>query len=119
MSDLKNREQLRDDIASMLELSRASWKAHQEQEEAEEVLEELERQEHPFPRSALIRTVTKHPALSAASAAALWYFGPAKFGTMAVAGVSVFMRYKMSLLPIAQHLITSALFGQKKDRTER
>lgn len=102
MSDLKNQEQLRDSIKNMLELSRASWKPHRQTSGNDEG-----ESDKSFPRSMLFKTLYKHPLVSAATVASIWYFGPARFGAMAVAGVSLFMRHRISIMPIAQHLISS------------
>lgn len=106
MSDIKNQEQLRDTIASVLELSRQSWKLKDTSEAAEEDLINSQ----PFPRSILLKTITKHPLATAATVASIWYFGPAKFGAMTAAGIGLFMRHRMSILPIAEQLLSSAIF---------
>ena len=109
MTDVKDQEHLRDTISSVLEISRASWKLKNDQENYEE-----EMNEGDFPRSMLLKTITRHPLASAATAAALWYVGPGRFGAMAVAGVSLFMRHRMSILPLAEQLMTSNILKPRK-----
>lgn len=109
MSDLQNQEQLRDSIASVLELSRQSWKL---KNLADDIKEE-ERDMEPFPRSLLLKTLTKHPLASAATIASIWYFGPARFGAMTAAGIGLFIRHRASILPIAEQLLSAAIFNTK------
>ncbi|ARU26981.1 hypothetical protein [Cellvibrio sp. PSBB006] len=113
MTDVKDQEHLRDTISSVLEISRASWKLKNNQEAYEEEINEGD-----FPRSMLLRTLTRHPLASAATAAALWYVGPARFGAMAVAGISLFMRHRMSILPLAEQLMTSSILKPRKKPTQ-
>jgi hypothetical protein len=110
MSDLNDQEQLRDSIADILELSRESWK----KENTSNALNDD--QEQPFPRSFLFKALNQHPLLSAAAVTSVWYLGPAKFGAMAVAGASLFLRHRDSILPIVQQVLSAALFKSKDDR---
>lgn len=113
MSDIKDQEHLRDSITSMLELSRASWKNSKETTRQDE-----QEDETPFPRSMLFKTLCNHPFISAATVASVWYFGPARFGAMAVAGVSLFMRHRISIMPIAQHIISTRLSKPRNTGTD-
>lgn len=99
MTDLKNQEQLRDNIAGILELSRASWKAETNDSQTKA-------NDKAFPRSILFRTLTRHPVLSATAVAYVWYLGPGKFTAMAVAGGSLIMRHHLSILPLAQRFLS-------------
>lgn len=112
MSDLKDQEQLRDSIIGMLELSRASWKTQEKTSDSGSLHDD-----QAFPRSMLFKTLHKHPLLAAATVASVWYLGPAKFGTMAVAGASLFMRHHIAILPIAQHFISTTLSKNKGRRS--
>ena len=109
MTDVKDQEHLRDTISSVLEISRTSWKLKNDQENYEE-----EMNEGDFPRSMLLKAITRHPLASAATVAALWYVGPGRFGAMAVAGVSLFMRHRISILPLAEQLMSSNILKPKK-----
>ena len=113
MTDVKDQEHLRDTISSVLEISRASWKLKNDQETYEE-----EMAEGNFPRSMLLKTLTRHPLAAAATTAALWYVGPARFGAMAVAGISLFMRHRMSILPLAEQLMTSQILKPRKNPSQ-
>lgn len=108
MSELKSQEQLRDDIASVLELSRASWKTPKGEDRAEQ-----DTLNNTFPRSMLFQTLNNHPLLSAAAVASIWYLGPARFSAMAVAGVSLFMRHRLAIMPIATQLVGANIFRSK------
>lgn len=110
MSYLKDQEELRDSIAVMLELSRASWHTENPLEEEGRMTEE---DYSPYPRSLVFKTIYKHPMLCAAAVGAIWYFGPAKFSAMAVAGASLFLRHKASFLPLAQNLLSASVFKFK------
>lgn len=114
MSDLKDQEQLRDQIAGILQLSRESWK----KERAADA--ENDESDQPFPRSFLFKALNQHPLLSATAVASVWYLGPARFGAMALAGASLFLRHKNSILPIAQQVLSAVLFKPKSnnDNTE-
>lgn len=115
MSDIQNQEQLRDSIASVLELSRQSWKLKKLADD----IEEEDRSSEPFPRSILLKTLTRHPLASAATIASIWYFGPARFGAMTAAGIGLFIRHRASILPIAEQLLSTAIFNtQTKTRSE-
>ncbi|MGM8226284.1 hypothetical protein ACSV5M_06860 [Cellvibrio sp. ARAG 10.3] len=112
MTHIKDQEHLRDTIGSVLEISRTSWKLKHDQEAYEKEVTEGD-----FPRSILLKTLTRHPLASAATVAALWYVGPARFGAMAFAGASLFMRHRMSILPLAEQLMTSNMFKPRKKPT--
>lgn len=112
MSDLKNQEQLRDNIGEVLELSRRAWKI---KKRADAIEDETE---GPYPRSILFKTLSKHPAISAASLASVWLLGPARFSAMAITGISLFARYRMSILPIAQQVMSFALSSDKDTKDE-
>lgn len=112
MSDLKDQEQLRDNIADILQLSRESWT----KERASDA--DRDESEQPFPRSFLFKALHQHPLLSATAVASVWYLGPARFGAMALAGASLFVRHRHSILPIAQQVLSAVLFKPKNDNTE-
>lgn len=112
MIDLKDQELLRDNIADILQLSRESWKNEIAAEAARE------ESEQPFPRSFLFKALNQHPLLSATAVASVWYLGPARFGAMALAGASLFIRHKNSILPIAQQVLSTVLFKPKNDNNE-
>lgn len=109
MNDIKKQEHLRDTIGNVLEMSRASWRLKNKRQRDEDDAEEGD-----FPRSMLVKTVTGHPLATVAVVAALWYIGPARFGAMAVAGASLLLRHRLSLLPLAEQLMTSNMFKTKK-----
>lgn len=113
MSDMKDQEQMRDTIASMLELSRDSWKTTRNQNTAIKAEDD-----ENFPRSILFKALQQHPLLSIAAVASIWYMGPARFGAMAVAGASLFIRHRSSILPIAQQIIGSSIFKAKDEKPE-
>lgn len=119
MSAHNNQEQLRDDIASMLELSRASWRvnAKDRHRPRDEGSDETNSELLPFPRSLLFKTISRHPLMLAAVTAIVWRLGPAKFGAMAVAGAGLFIRHRFSAMAIAQQLFSSSFF--KKPRKTR
>jgi len=119
MSAPNNQEQLRDDIASMLELSRASWRlASHDRGEAEHDSEADSLDATPYPRSLLFKTLSRHPLIVAAATTIIWRLGPAKFGAMAVAGAGLFIRHRFTAITIAQQLFSSPLFkNPKKKRT--
>jgi hypothetical protein len=106
MSDLKNHEQMRDDIAAILELSRASWRTDVNTKKSES-----DQDDGHFPQSLLFKTVTEHPILSGATLLAIGYFGAARFSAMALAGGSLLMRHHLAILPIARQLLSGNLFG--------
>ena len=112
MSDLDARKQLRDDIASILQLSRESWG----KESARETYNR-EREEGPFPRSILFKSLNKHPVLSAVAVASIWYLGPAKFGAMGAAAAGLFFRHRDSILPIVQQILSAALVDGKNSNS--
>lgn len=113
MSDLKSQEQLRDDIATVLELSRTSWRSSQEPE-----VDEVEKSvmPAPFPRSMLFQTLNNHPLLSAVTIGSVWYLGAARFTALAVTGASLILRHRLALIPIATQLASSNLFNSKRHR---
>lgn len=115
MSAPNNQEQLRDDIASMLELSRASWRlASHDQSKAGHESEADSLDATPYPRSLLFKTLGRHPLMVAAATAIVWRLGPAKFGAMAVAGTGLFIRHRFTAITIAQQLFSSPLFKNSK-----
>jgi len=113
MSELKNQEKLRDDIATVLELSRTSWKSSPQSEidQAEKSIMPA-----PFPRSMLFQTLNNHPLLSAVTIGSVWYLGAARFSALAVTGASLILRHHLALIPIATHLASTNLFKTKRDR---
>lgn len=111
MSDLNEREQLRDSIAGILELSRESWK---KKEEINNAINDS--QGKFFPRSFVFRALNDHPLLSAAAVSSVWLLGPAKFGAMAIAGASLFLRHRHSILPIAHQVMSSGVFKSKSSK---
>ena len=111
MSELKRQEQLRDDIATVLELSRTSWKASPEPEVDEA---EKSAMPAPFPRSMLFQTLNNHPLLSAVAIGSVWYLGAARFSALAVTGASLILRHRLALIPIATQLASTNLFKTKR-----
>lgn len=109
MSDLKNQEQMRDDIAAILELSRNSWRVNTDEPTPNQ-------DEDSFPQSLLFKTVIEHPILSTGTLLALGYFGAARFSALAVAGGSLLMRHHLSILPIARRLMSGNFFGSDTER---
>lgn len=116
MSAPNNQEQLRDDIASMLELSRASWRVASKgrSKSGDEETDENDPETSPYPRSLLFKTLSRHPLLVAAATAIIWRLGPAKFGAMAVAGAGLFIRHRFSAISIAQQVFSSPLFNKPR-----
>jgi hypothetical protein len=113
MSNLKNQEKLRDNIAGILELSRASWKLQQSAHS-----ESATKDSSVYPRSLLFKMLNKHPLASTVTAASIWYLGPARFAAIAVAGISLFTKHRSVIIPIAQQLMTNNFFSHKKSQTE-
>lgn len=113
MSELKSQEQLRDDITTVLELSRSSWKSPPEPETS--AAEEFSTPKF-FPRSMLFKTLNNHPLASAVAIGSVWYLGPARFGALAVTGASLLLRHRLALIPIATQLASSRLFKARPKR---
>lgn len=113
MSNLKKQEELRDDIAGILELSRASWKLRQS-----EYSESATKDNNVYPRSFLFKILSKHPLASTVTAASIWYLGPARFAAIAVASISLFTKHSSVIIPIAQQLMTNNFFAYKKSQTD-
>lgn len=122
MTNLKEQEELRDSIANVLELSRASWKLRGKRKKRnvrdDNPDDDDDFDSEDFPRSIVIKTLTRYPLASIATIAAVWYIGPARFSAMAVAGASLFIRHRLSILPLAEQLITSSLFRPRKSDPE-
>lgn len=113
MTDLKTQEQLRDNIAGILELSRASWKTKPEKQSRSYESDEF------FPRSVIFRTIGRHPLLIAAALGSVWYLGATRFGAMAVAGGSLLMRHHLSILPVAQKILSANFFKSAAEINSR
>lgn len=109
MTDVKHQENLRDTIGNVLEMSRASWKLKRKQKRDEEMATEGD-----FPQSMIVKTLASHPLAVAAVIAALWYIGPARFGALAFTGASLFLRHRVSIMPLAEQLMTSNFFRSRK-----
>lgn len=112
MSDLKNQEQLRNEIGELLELSRYSWKAKNKADDKEDEAD------GPYPRSVLFKALGKHPALSVATLASVWLLGPARFSAMTIAGISLFARHRTAILPIVQQVMSLTSSNTKKAKEE-
>lgn len=104
MSDLREQQKLRDDIASVLELSRASWKIKKLEKLNTKREKELS---DDFPRSKLFKTVTAHPYLTVGSLLSAWLITPARFGALAVAGASLLLRHRQTVLTFVEHIVAS------------
>lgn len=109
MTDVKNQEHLRDTIGNVLEMSRASWKLKRRQKEDDKAATEGD-----FPQSMVIKTLVSHPLAVAAVIATLFYVGPARFGALAFTGASLLLRHRVSIMPLAEQLLTSNFFKSKK-----
>lgn len=107
MNDLETLEMVRDDISAMLDMSRASLSANQriDREAVEEGTALANGQS--FPRSKLLRAVTRHPFLTAATVATVWYVGPARLGAIAVAGASALSRNGGLIAPLILQAVAS------------
>ena len=107
MSDLETLEMVRDDISAMLDMSRASLSANQRiDREAVEEGTALENGQS-FPRSKILRAVTRHPFLTAATVATVWYVGPVRIGAIAAAGASALARNGGLIAPLIQQAVAS------------
>lgn len=109
--NLQAQKELRDTIGSMLELSRSSWKLQQDKKNEADAEEEAS-----YPRSLLFKTLGTHPLLSVATLASIWFLGPARFSAVAVTGVGLLAKHHTAILPIAQQLIATNLFGRKENK---
>ena len=61
-----------------------------------------------FPRSKLLQTIRDHPVASAATLAALVYFGPRKIARVGMAGLQATSRNANAIAPVLQQIIRSS-----------
>ena len=123
MSDLQTLEKVRDDISGMLDISRASLSAQQRVDRGA-VAEgtalaygQTHGQTHgqtngqtngqAFPRSKLMRAVTRHPFLIAATIATVWYVGPTRLGALAAAGTAAIARNSGLITPLVHEAVAA------------
>ena len=61
-----------------------------------------------FPRSKLLQTVRDHPIATAATLAALVYFGPRKIARIGLAGLQATSRNATAIAPVLQQIIRNS-----------
>lgn len=115
MSDLQTLERVRDDISGMLDISRASLSAQQRVDRGA-VAEGTalangqtngQTNGQAFPRSKLMRAVTRHPFLTAATIATVWYVGPTRLGALAAAGTAAIARNSGLITPLVHEAVAA------------
>ena len=111
MSDLQTLERVRDDISGMLDMSRAALSAQQRVDRVAvaegTALAYGQENGQLFPRSKLMRAVTRHPFLTAAAVAAVWYVGPARIGALAAAGTAAIARNSGLITPLVHEAVAA------------
>lgn len=109
MSDLQTLERVRDDISGMLDMSRAALSAEQRVDRVAvaEGTALANGQGQTFPRSKLMRAVTRHPFLTAATVAVVWYVGPARIGALAAAGTAAIARNSGLITPLVHEAVAA------------
>ena len=105
MSDLQTLERVRDDISGMLDMSRAALSAQQRVDRV--AVAEGAAHGQTFPRSKLMRAVTRHPFLTAATIAAVWYVGPTRLGALAAAGTAAIARNSGLITPLVHEAVAA------------